>query len=114
MAKSLNFNTIKKEYFTVTLPDEEKTTIMIGTPTKALLQELTSLSANVTIDYKDQDAIEVLFDDLYTTISKVMSRNKGGIFISKEKLEECFDFENIMIFFKAYLEFVNGIKSVKN
>ncbi len=114
MAKTLNFNTIKREYFTVTLPDEEKTTIMIGTPNKALFQELINLSKSSQINQEDTNEVNDLMDDLYTTIAKVMSINKGGIHISREKLEECLDFESLLIFFKSYLEFINGIKNRKN
>ena len=85
MAKTLNFNTIKREYFTVTLPDEDKTTIMISTPTKELLGKIVSLSSNLQIDYKDENAVDILFNELYGAIAQIMSINKGGIVITKEK-----------------------------
>ena len=37
-----------------------------------------------------------------------MSRNKGGVKIEKELLEDIFDIEDIMIFLKTYMEFVSS------
>ena len=37
-----------------------------------------------------------------------MSRNKGNIKIEKELLENIFDIEDIMVFFKAYMDFVSS------
>ena len=113
MAKTLNFNNVKKKYLTVTLNDEKNTTIMIGTPTKAILSELISLKSSLEAiedDSTDSDAI----DELYTACAKVMSRNKGGVRISKEDLEEIFDLEDIMIFFNAYMEFIGEVSNQKN
>lgn len=114
MAKTLNFNTIKREYFTVTLPDEDKTTIMISTPTKELLGKIVSLSSNLQIDYKDENAVDILFNELYGAIAQIMSINKGGIVITKEKLESCLGFDDLITFFREYLAFVNNIKNIKN
>lgn len=40
MSNVLNFNNVKKSYLTVTLADEKETTIMIGTPTKRVMDNL--------------------------------------------------------------------------
>lgn len=114
MAKTLNFNSIKREYFTVTLPDEDKTSIMISTPTKDLLGKIISLSSSMNIDNNDITEVNNLLDDLYGTIAKIMSCNKGGIVITKEKLESCLGFDDLITFFREYLAFVNNIKNIKN
>ena len=57
MAHVLDFNTRKKEYLTVKLNDEKKTVLMIGTPTKAVLEEFKALE----VDSSDDTTI----DDLY-------------------------------------------------
>lgn len=113
MAKPLNFNNVKKKYLTVTLADKNNTPIMIGTPTKAIMDDLTLLKSSLeTIedDVSDKEAT----DDLFAACAKVMSRNKGGVKISKEFLEELFDFEDIMIFFSAYMDFVAEVTGEKN
>lgn len=111
--KSLNFNNVKKTYLTVTLADENNTTIMIGTPTKAIMDDLVLLQS-VLETISEDDANVDATDELYSACAKVMSRNKGGIKISKEFLEEIFDFEDIMIFFNAYMDFITEVTSGKN
>lgn len=111
--KSLNFNNVKKTYLTVTLTDENNTTIMIGTPTKAIMDDLVLLQSGLETISEDDANVDAT-DELYSACAKVMSRNKGGIKISKEFLEEIFDFEDIMIFFNAYMDFITEVTSGKN
>lgn len=111
MSNTLDFNKIKKQYLTIKFADEEKTTIMIGTPTKHIMGELIALDSilNAEGDISSED-----MDELYSVIAKVMSRNKTNKKIEKEYLEQVFDFEDLMIFFNAYLEFINTLASEKN
>ncbi len=113
MAKALNFNNVKKKYLTVTLADENNTTLMIGTPTKAIMDDLIALKGSLEAIEDDATDAEST-EELYAACARVMSRNKGGVKISKEYIEEIFDFEDIMIFFNAYMDFINEVTSVKN
>ena len=113
MSKPLNFNNVKKQYLTVTLADEKKTTLMIGTPTKAIMDDLVLLQSSLEAINEDEANVEAT-DDLYNACAKVMSRNKGGIKITKEYLEELFDFEDIVILFNAYMDFVSEVTGGKN
>lgn len=113
MAKALNFNNMKKRYLTITLADENKTILMIGTPTKSIMDELIILQTSIETLQEDGNNIEAT-NDLYRACAKVMSRNKGGIEISVEYLEDTFDLEDIMIFFSAYMDFVGEIANEKN
>jgi hypothetical protein len=110
MAKALNFNKIKKNYFTVTLPDENESTLMICTPTKAIMDEFISMKDSLSAENMGDDAI----DQLYELCAKIMNRNKGGIKIAKKELEEMFDFEDIIIFIRSYTEFINELSNSKN
>lgn len=113
MAKPLNFNNVRKRYLTVTLADENNTTLMIGTPTKAVMDDLILLKSS--LEAIEEDGTDTAAtDDLFAACAKVMSRNKAGIKISKADLEEIFDFEDIMIFFSAYMDFVSEVTSGKN
>lgn len=113
MAKPLNFNNVKKKYLTVTLADENNTTLMIGTPTKAVMDDLILLKSSLEAIEEDASDSEAT-DDLFAACAKVMSRNKGGVKISKEYLETIFDFEDIMIFFSAYMDFITEVTGEKN
>ena len=113
MAKSLNFNNMKKQYLAVTLADEKATTLLIGMPTKAIMTDLILLqSAIETVNETDTNAGTA--DDLYAACAKVMSRNKAGVKITTEFLSELFDFEDIMIFFNAYMNFIHEVTNQKN
>lgn len=113
MAKTLNFNNVKKRYLTVTLADENKTTLMIGTPTKAIMDDLILLQSSLETIQEDETNVDAT-DDLYLACAKVMSRNKGGVKVTKEFLENLFDFEDIMIFFTAYMDFISEVTDAKN
>ena len=110
MAKSLDFNSIKKKYWTVTLPDENKSVLLIGTPTKGVLDSLLSMKESLENERMSDDALE----DLYGICAKIMSRNKTGKVITKEFVQDIFDFEDIIIFIRAYTDFINEVTNVKN
>ena len=110
MAKALNFNKIKKNYFTVTLADEKETTLMICTPTKAIMDEFISMKDSLNAENMGDDAI----DALYELCTKIMNRNKGGIKIAKKDIEEMFDFMDIIVFIQGYTEFINELTNSKN
>lgn len=113
MANYLNFNKIKKRFLTVELADEKNTKIMIGTPTKAIMDDLLSLRDSLIGVSGDNISADAT-DELYDSCARLMSRNKAGKKISKEYLEKIFDFEDILIFFGAYMEFLDGITNAKN
>lgn len=112
MAKTLDFNKAKKTYLTVTLSDANSTTIMIGTPTKAIMDDL--MAIREVMDDIGDGSDNKLTEELYRLCAKVMSRNKGGVLVSQQLLEETLDFEDILIFFNAYMEFIGEITNVKN
>lgn len=110
MAKTLNFNKVKKQFMTVTLADENETTLLIGTPTKKTLEEF--LSIKDYLGKGDQNAD--VMDEFYALCAKIMSHNKNGKTITKEFVESIFDFEDIVIFIQAYTEFIQEVTSQKN
>ena len=110
MSNSLNFNNIKKRYLTVTLADDANTVIMVGTPTKSVLDSLLAMKDSLSADNMSDEAI----DDLYDICAKIMSRNKTGRRVTKEMVTELFDFEDIIIFIRAYTAFINEVTNSKN
>lgn len=108
MSKSLDFTKLKKQYMTVTLADN--TVLMIGTPTKAVLDEFLGLKDSLTAEGVGDEAI----DELYAICAKIMSHNKTGVKIGVERVHELFDFEDIIIFIRAYSEFISEVSNAKN
>ena len=108
MANTFNFNTIKKKFLTVTLPDEKKTMILVGLPTKAIFDEFVNLKNS--LGEVGDDAIE----ELYSIVAKILNCNKNGVKISTETVKEIMDFEDIVYFIQAYAEFIQEITNSKN
>lgn len=113
MAKPLNFNNVKKQYLTVVLADDKKTTLLVGTPTKAIMDDLVRLQSSLETISDDETNVEAT-DDLFDACAKVLSRNKAGIKITKEYLSNVFDFEDVMIFFSGYMDFISEVTGSKN
>lgn len=110
MAKTLDFNSLKKRYLTVKLADEKNTVLMIGTPTKAVLDSFLGMKDSLSADNLDDEAIE----ELYDIVARVMSHNKTGVRFSKEDVASMFDFEDILVFIRAYTDFIGEVASSKN
>ena len=110
MGKTLDFNKLKKQYFTITLADENNTVLMIGTPTKAILDSFLSLKDSLTAENMGDDAI----NELYEICAKIMSRNKTGVKVTTAQVQELFDFEDIITFIRGYSEFISEVANSKN
>lgn len=111
MAKSLDFTKMKKKYLPVTLSDG--TPLLIGMPTKAVMGSLLTMQSSVEMLTEDETNLEAL-DMMFESCAKIMSRNKMGIPVDQKKLEEMFDFEDILIFFTEYMDFVTEVTTQKN
>lgn len=110
---SIDFNSREKKYLTITLNDDKKTTIMILSPSKKVMNKLVEIK-----DLIDDESNDISEDEqiniLYETCSVVMSRNKGGINIEKDLLEEIFDIDDVQFFLSKYMEFVGSRIKGKN
>lgn len=109
----LDFNKIEKASFNITLNDENKTTLNIYTPTKGTMDYLISLHSKFS-ENNEVELDDSFTDELYTACAKTMSRNSQNIKISKEFLEDILDFEDITIFFTAFMNFINEVTNGKN
>lgn len=111
MSNVLDFTTRQKQYLTVKLADEKKTVLMIGTPTKGILDEF--IEINKQIEENDGADAEAL-NDLYRICAKIMSFNKGGIKITPDYLATFFDVEDITYFIQGYSSFISSVTNSKN
>ena len=110
MAKTLDFNTLKKQHLPIVLADDENTKLFICTPTKKILDSFLNMRDSLTTDNMDDEAL----NELYDIVAKVMSHNKAGKKITREKVESVFDFEDILIFIRAYTDFISEVTGSKN
>lgn len=111
--KTLNFNKAKKQYLAVTLADEKNTTILVGTPTKSILDDFLALKTHVE-SLGDEEVDQETLDDLFEVVAKCMSRNKTGYHVTAEFISNIFDVEDIVIFMTAYAEFLDEVTKAKN
>lgn len=111
MSNVLDFTTRKKEYLTVKLNDEKKTVLLVGTPTKGILDEF--IAINNQIEENDGANTEAV-NDLYRICAKIMSFNKGGIDITPDYLATFFDVEDITYFIQGYSAFISSVTNSKN
>lgn len=110
MAKLLNFNTLKKQYLPVTLADENQTKLLIGTPTKKVLDDFINIKDLLEDDNAGDEAIA----EMYEIVARLMSHNKTGVKITADYIGEIMDYEDITTFIYAYTDFISEIANVKN
>lgn len=108
---TLDFRKQKKNCLRITLNDANETRLSVMQPTKKLFQKMVAMSEEVAgMDGTEHDAL----DEVYAVCAELMSRNKEGIVVGKNNLEETLDFEDIVTFLRAYNAFVAGIVHGKN
>ncbi len=106
----LNFNLREKSFFTVILPDEEQTKLFVLSPTKKILDIFISLENTKDKNTGDLDEIDTLYEFVYI----VLNRNKNKKVISREKIEELFDTEDIQVLIEEYMKFIENQMQGKN
>ena len=108
---TLDFRKTKKNYLKIVLNDERETKLSLLQPTKQLFGKMVAMSEEIgSLSDSDLDAL----DEVYGVCAELMSRNREGIVIGKNNLEDILDFEDIVIFLNTYSNFVAGIVHGKN
>ncbi len=111
MAKELNFNTVKKPTWKVTLNDENKTVLFLKIADKGTIAELISRYQN--FDTESLDADEFM-SDMYELCAQLLSCNKVGKTFTSEDLQEIWEIDDILIFIRGYVEFISEVTNQKN
>lgn len=108
--RSLDLNKIKKNYFVLTLNDENKTVLKIGTPTKEVLEDFVALQADLT----DENSVDNAINAMYEIVAKILSNNKEKKEITSAELSEMLDYEDLFAIVREYSEFIVDIQNLKN
>jgi len=115
MSKTLDFNTIKKDFIRIVLPDENKTIIKVLPPSKQLYEDVSIVKERLQqlLDADPDDLNnEDIVGDIYEIVAKCMSRNSENIIITKQKLEDILDFYDVWKFLDMYVkELINKQKN---
>ena len=114
MAKALDFNSIQRPTLDLTMKDEARTKIHVSAPKEALIEKLQTVSGELEEVFKSGDgrSIKAVFD----LASDLISCNRDYTTVTAEDLRDKYgmDLEDMIIFFSAYLDFINEIQNAKN
>ncbi len=109
MAKMLDFSKAKKP--TLPVKFDDGTMIHVYTPSKVEFDEMTD--AQEYFDGALEGERESI-DKLYEITARLMSNNKMGREITVEELAGYLDMSDIVVFFRAYAQFISEVIAEKN
>lgn len=112
--KTLDFNTINRPALQLVMQDDNHTTIKVGLPKEALIEELQEITPALQEANKsgNGDAMAMC----YNLAARLISCNHNGITVTAEELKTKYniDLECLILFYSAYLDFVNEVSNAKN
>jgi hypothetical protein len=109
MAKMLDFSKVKKP--TMPVKFDDGTVIHIYTPYKGDIEEMLDAQEYFSNAFDgDRECIH----RLYEITARLMSNNKMGREITVEELAGYIDMSDIVVFFRAYSEFIAEQTNAKN
>lgn len=112
MAAMLDLTKIKKSYLPMRLPDG--TVINVGTPNKAMYEELTRIDP-ILANLKDddlEDTIEAM-DITFDFVAHVMSNNKENREITPEWVRNELEIDGALSVIYAFTDFINSKKAAE-
>ncbi len=111
---NLDFNSIKRPTLLLTMSDEEQTQIKVCAPSERLVEELTATALELEAVAKsgDKEAVACIYD----LAARLINCNRSFITVTVDDLRNKFhlDLEALIVFFNAYLDFINEIANSKN
>lgn len=113
MAYVLDLNGSHQYTMELTLQDTERTTLRIGLPTEAMAQEVQNIIPDLRkLEKGDEESIGIIYD----LAARLISRNRNFIKVTAEDLRKKYnmDLESAIVFFIAYIDFLNKVQSEKN
>ena len=113
MAKTLDFNALKKPTLPLVMQDEQRTKILVSTPTQGLVEQLEAAGPEIAMfDGGDVEGIKAA----YGLAARLMSCNLSGLQVTAEDLRDKYKLNlyDLMLFFGAYNDFLAEIESAKN
>lgn len=112
--KKLDFNSLKKPALELTMKDEARTVLHVTAPKTETLERLSRTLPELKdiINSNDMRGINAIYD----LAAELISINEEGKQTAGEQIRAEFglDLGDLLVFFNAYLDFINEIKSAKN
>lgn len=114
MAHTIDFNSIVKPMLEITLRDEAHTRVHVTTPTQGLVERLTANADQLkqAVNGGTAEAIQSVF----TLMAELVNCNLDGLRFTAEELRDTYKLTlyDVIIFYNAYLAFLDEIKNAKN
>lgn len=114
MAKVLNFNTVERPTLELIMQDDAQTLIQVGTPTEGLVEELSAMAPQLDKVLQAQDAESI--KAIYDLAARLINCNRNFVKVTAEELRDRYrmNFESLVLFYGAYIEFLDDIMKAKN
>lgn len=117
MAKILDFNTLERPVLEIVLRDDARTHIKVGTPTERMVEELNQIAPalNAAIDAANEDQAAAT-RAIYDLAARLINCNRSGIKVTADELLDKYrmDLESLVVFYGAYIDFINEVTQAKN
>ena len=115
----LNFNQLIAPVLELEMADEAHTLITVTTPSEGLVEEVEKMASHASTIFSEDNPD--MLDACYDLAARVMSCNKEGLQVSVEDLKTKYwpadrvaNQLHLLAFLKAYMDFIEEIKSAKN
>ncbi len=110
----LDFNVERLPVLTLVMRDDAQTRIDVTTPTEGMYEELRQISPQLTAAVKEPDSLDAR--ETYDLAARLISCNQQGLRVTAEDLagKYRFNLESLILFYGAYVRFVDEVTSIKN
>lgn len=112
--KALDLNKAKRQSFAVTMMDEKQTVFNLVMPNAETIKRLQTIYKELqsVISDNDTDAL----DACYEVAAELFSCNRMQRNVTVDELKSVYamEFEDLVLFFNAYMEFINELTKAKN
>jgi hypothetical protein len=114
MKKTLDFNKLQRPTLELVMSDADRTVINVTTPSEELVEKIHA-NLDALQDAAKRNDIESIKIS-YTLAAEVISCNLEGLTVTAEELRDKYQMklDHAILFFNAYLDFINEIQSAKN
>lgn len=112
--KALDLNKAKRQSFPVTMMDEKQTVFNLVMPNAETIKRLQAIYKELPSIMNGDDP-EAL-DACYEIAAELFSRNRmqRKVTVDELKIDYMMEFEDLLLFFNAYMEFIRELTKSKN
>lgn len=111
MAK-FDFNAISQPTMEITLPDKDHSRLRLTTPSTSLVECLGATSEELEKIFAKKDASTI--HQVYQLIAEILNCNLEFREFTADELKNYLNFDHIVAFVLAYMEFLSDVKKAKN